>query len=81
MDGATSKCSSVTSGVPQGSILGPLLFVVFISDLPDIVEHRTGTALYADDTKLHKTITCNRDCGYITTLKNKCVLTTLPIQS
>ena len=63
VDGATSKWSSVTSGVSQGSILGPLLFVVFINALPDIVEARTGTALYADDTKLHKTITCNRDCA------------------
>jgi hypothetical protein len=57
VDGATTKGSSATSGVPQGSTLGPLFFVVFFNDLPDIVEARTGTALYADDTKLHKTIT------------------------
>ena len=50
VNGCFSNWSEVTSGVPQGSCLGPILFVIFINDLPNVVD--SLCQMYADDTKV-----------------------------
>ena len=45
-----SSWEPVLCGVPQGSVLGPLLFLLFINDMPDITTNTT--TLFADDSKL-----------------------------
>ena len=50
----------VPSGVPQGSILGPMLFLLFVNSLPDAVISGQ-IAAFSDDTKIFKEITSTRD--------------------
>ena len=52
VDGAVSKPLQVTSGVPQGSVLGPLLYLLHVKDVPRRTEG--GCALFADDTMLYR---------------------------
>ena len=42
------------SGVPQGSLLGPFLFALYVNDLPDVTSAGTRTVLFADDTKCYR---------------------------
>ena len=51
VNGVASDSCVISTGVPQGSILGPLLFIIFINDLPKISTF-FSTRLYADDTSL-----------------------------
>ena len=51
MNGINSKTEGIDVGVPQGSCLGPLLFLIYINDLPQAVQNST-VSTYADDTSL-----------------------------
>ena len=51
----TSETATVTSGVPQGSILGPILFIIFTNDLITAFKNDTQVVSYADDTQLLET--------------------------
>ena len=57
-----SQWYRVDSGIPQGSILGPLLFLIYINDLPNVTQN-TDTRIfpYADDAKIYRRITCVED--------------------
>ena len=59
VNGEYSEAASVSSGIPQGSVLGPILFLIFINDLPEILQ--SIVKLFADDTKLYRTIVDKND--------------------
>ena len=51
---------NVISGVPQGTVLGPLLFLIYIDDIFSVVKH-SKIKVFADDSKLHKNISSHID--------------------
>ena len=62
--GATSSEKPVSSGVPQGNILGPVLFLVHVNDLPDAVQN-SSVACFADDTKIFRCVNSISDAALL----------------
>ena len=54
INGVQSQWGAVKSGVPQGSVLGPLLFLIYVSDISDAVSG--NVILFANDTKLYSCV-------------------------
>ena len=59
VNGEESFSAPVLSGIPQGSVLGPILFVIYINDLPDSIN--SDTLMFADDTKIMRCIMSEED--------------------
>ena len=59
VNGHYSSSSQVLSGVPQGSVLGPVLFLIFVADLSPLIKN--FISLYADDSKLYSYLLDQQD--------------------
>ena len=64
LGGVVSDPYGVGSGVPQGSHLGPLLFLLFINDVKNCFHH-SQCLLYADDLKIFRTVSVKSDCSLL----------------
>ena len=61
LENMTSSKIPVTSGVPQGTVLGPILFLIYINDLPEYIKH-SRIRLFADDSMIYRQIKSQSDC-------------------
>ena len=71
INGTYSESIQVTSGVPQGSVLGPILFLIYINDLPEAIT--VLMKLFADDAKIYRSITNVRHVNQVQTSVNNAV--------
>ena len=62
VDGQVSGLCPVVSGVPQGTVLGPILFLVHIAGIAESLSAGTEASSFADDTRVMRGITCLEDC-------------------
>ena len=60
VDGELSTPAPVTSGVPQGTVLGPILFILYINDIENVLSESRSSS-FADDTRMSKAISCVQD--------------------
>ena len=70
LSGSKSEWAPVLSGVPQGSVLGPLLFILYVNDIPDLVH--CNIKMFTDDTKLFTPVRSQEDQEYL-----QCEISTL----
>jgi hypothetical protein len=61
LDGKLSSTLDVSSGVPQGTVIGPLCFLVYINDMPACVSTGTKTSLFADDALVYREVVSKDD--------------------
>lgn len=64
VDGIVTQPSKVISGVPQGSVLGPLLFLIHITDINEYIQH-SSIASFADDTRILKEVTSDHEAALL----------------
>ena len=64
VDGKKSRSAPVLSGVPQGTVLGPILFLLYVNDLEAVISH-SNMGCFADDTRMSKKITTSSDCDLL----------------
>ena len=62
VNGESSDWKDVSSGIPQGSVLGPTFFVLYINDLPSAISSESEMFLFADNTKIYRGIFEGTDC-------------------